>query len=94
MLARIHKGVKRQCAVRGGEARLIELQVAQVAEGKWVRGRTSGSCRLSGLDARLQSLILRAGVSTSREGVGGRTGLVPWLPKAQFLEHNSLSTHC
>ena len=80
--------------MRGGEARLIELQVAQVAEGKWVRGRTSGSCRLSGLDARLQSLILRAGVSTSREGVGGRTGLVPRLPKAQFLEHNSLSTHC
>ena len=41
--------------MRGGEARLIELQVAQVAEGNWVRGRTSGSCRILGLDARLQT---------------------------------------
>ena len=68
----------------GDDAQLIELQVAQVAEGKWVRGRTSGSRRLSGFDARIQTLVLRAGASTSPEGVGVRTGLVPWSPKAQF----------
>jgi len=62
----------------------IELQVAQVAEGKWVRGRTSGSRRLSGFDAQIQILMPRAGASTSPEGVGVRTGLVPWSPKAQF----------
>ena len=68
----------------GDDAQLIELQVTQVAEGKRARGWTSGSRRLSGFDARLRCLVLRAGASISPEGVGVRTGLAPWSPKAQF----------
>ena len=53
------------------------------AGGKWVRGRTRASCRLSGFCAQLQILISRAGVSTSTEGVGGRTA-GPWVAYVQF----------
>ena len=69
----------------GDDAQFIELQVThrwQKASGRG--GWTSGSRRLSGFDARIQFLVLRAGASTSPEGVGVRTGLVPWSPKAQF----------
>ena len=59
------------------------------AGGKWVRGRTRASCRLSGFHAQLQILISRAGVSTSTEGVGGRTA-VSLGGLCAVLEHNCL----
>ena len=70
-----------------------KLQVSQVTEGKRARGWTSGSRRLSGFNARIRVLVLRAGASTSLEGVGVRMAWSLGRPR-RILEHSWLGMHC